>query len=165
MPLFPHPDFELYDNTGRTTEQIHSHRTGTPTADDLQRWDSAAAKPLIDAAKLPPSGQGIVGWTALLGQVATGSQFHGIASAVLDHDDGAVARLRQFLVAAADWYDERGDKNTSRRYEALADRFDALADEMVQLTEDLARTAYHRTAVPSPARPPAPPGACKPPRR
>lgn len=106
-----------------------------------------------------------MGWSDLLGQATTGSQFHGIASAVLDHDDGAVARLHQFLVAAADWYDERGEKNTSRRYEVLADRFDALADEMVQLTRDLARTAHHRTAAPSPTRPPTPPGACKPPRR
>ncbi|WP_433892588.1 hypothetical protein [Streptomyces sp. CA-111067] len=173
MPLSPNPDFELYDNVGRTTEQIHAHNTGSPTADDLQRWDAAAAKPLIDAAGLPPSGHGIAGWTDLLGQAATGSHFHGIASAVLDHDEGAVARLHQFLVTAATWYDERGDQTSSRHYQGLADRFDELADDMVQLTEDLARTAYHHTTTaaratrpePSPAPPPAPPGAGKPPRR
>lgn len=93
----PNPDFELYDNTGRTTDQIHTHNTGTPTPHDLSRWGAAAAKPLIDAAELPPSGQGIMGWIDLLGRAGTESEFHGIATAVLENDDGAVARLHRFL--------------------------------------------------------------------
>lgn len=172
--MFPSPDFDLYDNTGRATEQIHAHHTNTPTTDDLHRWGAAAARPLIGAAGLPPSGEGITGWSDLLGQATTGSQFHGIASAVLDHDEGAVARLHQFLESAANWYDERGDQTSSRHYQGLADQFDALADDMVQLTEDLARTAYHHTttavrAAASPAaapvRPATLPAAGKPQRR
>ncbi|WP_069461991.1 hypothetical protein, partial [Actinacidiphila rubida] len=167
MPLFPNPDFEVYDNAGRTTEQIHAYNIGSPTADDLCRWDAAAAKPLIDAAGLPPSGRGITGWTDLLGRAGTESEFHGIASAVLESDDGAVARLHQFLESLANWYDERGDQSSSRHYQGLADQFDALADDMVQLTEDLARTAYHHTttaaqatrATTPPVHPPAPPRA------
>ncbi|MCL2729702.1 MAG: hypothetical protein FWE15_06715 [Actinomycetia bacterium] len=173
MPLFPNPDFELYDNVGRTTKQIQAHHTGSPTTDDLQRWGTAAARPLVDEAGLPPAGQGITGWTDLLGRATTGSQFHGIASAVLEHDDSAIARLHQFLEAAANWYAERGDQTSCRHYRLLADQFDALADDMVQLSEDLARTAYHRTTTaaratlpaPSPAPPPPPPGAGKPPCR
>jgi hypothetical protein len=84
---------------------------------------------------------------------------------VIYHDDGAVARLHQFLESTANWYDEHGDQTSRRHYQNLADQFDALADEMVQLTEDRARTAYHRTAVPPPARPPTPPLACRPPHR
>ncbi|WUH90365.1 hypothetical protein OG900_09790 [Streptomyces sp. NBC_00433] len=167
----PNPDFELYDNTGRSTDQIRAYNTGTPTADDLSRWDGAAAEPLIDAAELPPSGRSITGWTGLLGRAGTESELHGIAGAVLEND-GALSRLHQFLESLANWYDERGDRTTSLHYQGLADQLDALADELVRFVDDTARRAYHRTriaaarsgpAVPPPARPPAPPGARIPP--
>lgn len=171
MPLFPNPDFELYDNTGRTTEQIHAHHTGSPTSDDLRRSDAPDAEPLIDAAGLPPSGQSIVGWTELLREVTTDHQFHSVASLVIDHDDGAVIRLHQFLEAAASWYDRRGDERGRRLCEDLADRFDALAGSMAELSEEEIPTDHpDRTAAPAtshtlPPQPPAPPGTGKPPRR
>lgn len=174
LPLFPNPDFELYDNTGRTTDQIHAYNTDTPTTHDLSRWDAAAATPLIEAAGLPPSGQDITGWTDLLGQAGTESELRGIARAVLENDDGAVARLHQFLESIANWYDDRGDRTTRRHYQGLADQFDALADELVHVTDDAASRAYHRTrtsaarsrsAAPTQARPPSPPGPAEPPRR
>ncbi|MBP5935417.1 hypothetical protein F3K43_04875 [Streptomyces sp. LBUM 1476] len=33
-----HPDFDLNDNTGRTSNQVNAHRTGSATSDDLRRW-------------------------------------------------------------------------------------------------------------------------------
>lgn len=129
---------------------------------------------MIDAAGLTPSGQSITGWTDLLGQATGAGQVHGIASAVLEDDDGAVARLHQFLESAANWYDERGDQTSSRHYRGVADQFSALADEMVRLSEDLARAAHRRRresapasgpAAPLPANPPAPRRGAEPPRR
>jgi hypothetical protein len=160
----PIADFELYDNAGRTTDQIHAYNSNSPTEDDLHRWGATSARPLIDAGGLPPAGQGIARWTELLHQAGSPGEFHGIARAVLSHDDGAVARLHQFLEAAANWYDERGDQTSRRYYSRLADQFDALADEMDQLTVDRAATAYRRGsaaaghAVPAtpPLLPPAP---------
>lgn len=35
--MFPNPDFELYDNVGRTTEQINAYNENRPTGDDLRR--------------------------------------------------------------------------------------------------------------------------------
>ncbi|MET9185124.1 hypothetical protein ABZX63_07670 [Streptomyces tendae] len=40
----PHPDFEVHDNVGRTTEQITAHRDDRPTADDLHRWAAHDAR-------------------------------------------------------------------------------------------------------------------------
>nr|WSX75906.1 hypothetical protein OH826_19845 [Streptomyces sp. NBC_00899] len=166
----PHPDFELYDNTGRTTEQIHGHNTGTPTTDDLHRWGATAAEALTGTADLPSAGASIEHWTELMSRATTPGQVHGIASAVIYHDDGAVARLHQFLESTATWYDEHGDQTSRRHYQGLADQFDALAEEMVQLTEDRARAAYHHTTAgapatrpePPPPAPPVPPGAGRP---
>lgn len=176
QPLFPNPDFEMYDNTGRAAEQIHAHHTNTPTTDDLRRRAADEARPLLDAARLPPSGDGITPWTDLLGRASNAHEVYTVITAVLADDRGALARLHQFIESAANWYDERGDEPAKRRYRGRADDLDALSDDLVQLAEDNLLTARRQRSEPArqppasprpgtPAAPPAPLSTPRPSRR
>jgi hypothetical protein len=169
-PLFPNPDVELHDNAGRTTGQIHAYNTGSPTRDNLRRWANREAGPFLDAAALPPSGDGITAWTDLLGRARSVHELYGVITAVLTNDHGALARLHQFIEATANWHDERGDDPACRSYRALADDLDALAGNLEILTEDSLITARQpgtkaaREQLSTPTRPIAPPLPPPPPR-
>lgn len=47
------PDFEPYDNVGRTAEQIAASYTGTATRDDLRRWSRRDSKEFLAQHPLP----------------------------------------------------------------------------------------------------------------
>lgn len=49
----PHPDFELYDNVGRTSEQITAARLGIATTGDLRRWARRDAEGFLAEHPLP----------------------------------------------------------------------------------------------------------------
>lgn len=49
----PHPDFKLYDNVGRTPDQIIASHTGTATRDDLRRWARRDSKEFLAEHPLP----------------------------------------------------------------------------------------------------------------
>ncbi|MEV3898280.1 hypothetical protein [Streptomyces anulatus] len=49
----PHPDFELYDNDGRTPEQITAARLGIATTNDLKRWARRDAEVFLAEHPLP----------------------------------------------------------------------------------------------------------------
>lgn len=48
-----HPDFELYDNAGRTAEQVAAAYLGIATRDDLLRWAKRDAEPFLAGHPLP----------------------------------------------------------------------------------------------------------------
>ncbi|MFF7899711.1 hypothetical protein ACIP4X_29795 [Streptomyces sp. NPDC088817] len=48
-----HPDFELYDNVGRDSDQIVAARYGIATRDDLLRWAKRDAEPFLAEHPLP----------------------------------------------------------------------------------------------------------------
>ncbi|WP_258528065.1 hypothetical protein [Streptomyces sp. NBRC 110611] len=98
-----HPDFELYDNVGRSTEQISAYRTNRPTADDLHRWAAYNAKQFTDALTIEDAGQSITAWTHQLYRVRTTAEFQAVAQAVLGDGHSGLGELHQFLETAAEW--------------------------------------------------------------
>jgi hypothetical protein len=92
--VFPHPDFELYDNANRTTEQINAANTGIPTRDDRRR--SSVKDPVPD-----PVGPAITTWTERLHTAEPGEVAQLVVLAV-SYPDGALPRLHEFLETAAD---------------------------------------------------------------
>jgi hypothetical protein len=99
----PHTDFGLYDNVGRSTEQINAHRGNRPTTDDLHRWAAYDAKEFTDALTIEDAGQSIIAWTDQLYRVRTTAEFQAVAIAVLGDGHSRLGELHQFLETAAEW--------------------------------------------------------------
>ncbi|WP_165983922.1 hypothetical protein [Streptomyces sp. YIM 98790] len=167
FPPFSHPDFELYDNVGRTTEQIHSYNTGEPTEDDKRRW--------ADPDRPGPAGDGITPWTKRLQTCSGLESFQDITYQVCGSESSAVSRLQDFLKAAAGWCQDAGQEELAQRYWDVCDALDRIAEDLTALDHDLstvpeparshnvAPTAAPGTAPTPPAHPPAPPGGATPP--
>jgi hypothetical protein len=98
------PDFEVYDNVGRTAEQIDSFNTGQPTWDDMLRWTEAAAGEFAAQVGHPDTGLHIANWTSALSRADKMSEFFAVSNAVLgDHPNAALTTLSKFMDAAAVW--------------------------------------------------------------
>ncbi|NEB01967.1 hypothetical protein [Streptomyces sp. SID13726] len=101
-----HPDFELYDNVGRTSEQIRAHRTGSATSGDLHRWaerDAAAFRtahplsaPSMPAPDLSP-------YREALGAADSAAEFSAALNALLDAVEPFLAEVIDHLALAARW--------------------------------------------------------------
>ncbi|PIM71280.1 hypothetical protein CTU88_14220 [Streptomyces sp. JV178] len=163
----PHPDVELYDNVGATTEQINAHRTNRPTADDLHRWAAHDAKDFTDTLTIEDAGQSITAWTDQLYRVRTTAQFQAVAQAVLGDGHSGLGELHQFLQTAAEWCEHNQEPDIAERYQRHAEQLSALGDQLSFVTDDHLAHTYQRTNPPAPARPvpsgpavaPAPPAA------
>ena len=165
--MFPNPDFELYDNVGRATEQIHAYNTNSPTFDDLHRWAAHDAKDFTDALRIEDAGQSIAAWTQQLYQVRTSAEFQAVIQSVLGDGHSGLGELHQFLETAAEWCERNREPSIAARYRQHAEHLSALGDQLSYVTDDhLART-YQRTHPPTPTRPAssAPASAPAPPRR
>ncbi|MFJ7423370.1 hypothetical protein ACIQXD_32910 [Streptomyces uncialis] len=101
-----HPDFELYDNVGRTSEQIAAARFGIATRDDLLRWARRDAEPLLSEHSLPedplPSPDLAPYLTALAG-AATPAEAHAVTNRLLDATELVLRAVSDYLLAAAKW--------------------------------------------------------------
>jgi hypothetical protein len=142
-------DFELYDNVGRTTEQIHAYNTGTPTEDDLRRWGRTD--------RLEAPGLVLAAWSQRLAASSDLSEFQETLRSVLDGEDDALGRLHQFFETAQIWCEEGGHSQLAPRFQAAAETLQTLYEDLV-LAEPDSRTSPVPTAV----RPPGPkstPGA------
>ncbi|MFF9785090.1 hypothetical protein [Streptomyces nigrescens] len=163
-----HPDFELYDDIGRTTEQFNAYKTHTPTAGDLHRWATYDAAEFTDSLALAESGSDINAWADQLHRARTTAEFYAVTEAVLGDGTSALGALHEFLENAADWCDRNQEPGIADRYRRSADQLDQLGDQLAILGEDhLARTyapvpahrAQHgQVPVQTPSeRPPGPP--------
>jgi hypothetical protein len=142
-------DFELYDNVGRTTEQIHAHNTGSPTEDDLRRWGRTD--------RLDPPGRILAAWSQRLAASSDLSEFQETLRAVLDGEDDALGRLHQFFETAQIWCEEQAHPGLAPRFQAAAETLQTLYEALV-LAEPDSRTSEAPTpaAVTPPAPKPAP---------
>jgi hypothetical protein len=141
--VFPHPDFELYDNAGRTTEQISSARTGVPTSEDLRRWS-------VKEGSVPDSvGPAITAWTDRLHNAEPGEVARLILLAATD-PNGILPRLHEFLEAAADKLQQAGAGEAAADVTGIVTRLGELDEDLydtaVDAWEDI-DTAQRRTSA------------------
>ncbi|WP_406220715.1 hypothetical protein [Streptomyces decoyicus] len=136
-----HPDFELYDNVGRTNDQIHAYNTNSPTSDDLHRWAAQDAIEFADSLALAEPDQGITACADQLKRARTTAEFHAVTEAVLGDGGSALGALHEFLESAADWCDHNQEPEIATRYRGSAVHLAQLGDQLAFLAEDhLART-------------------------
>ncbi|MCF3178713.1 hypothetical protein IPZ70_01935 [Streptomyces polychromogenes] len=160
------PGFELYDNTGRDAEQIHSHATGSATTADLDRWarrDAAGLlarhrfpEPPLDAPDLRP-------YLKALDEAATPVEAAVITSAVLNASEAFVGALSDYLLAAGHRYqhNERSSAGSPRTaaWRAASGLLASLG-EAARAVEITLRQEYDTPARPGShpgQQPPAPP--------
>lgn len=162
----PHPDFELYDNVGRTTEQVTAHRENRPTADDLHRWAAHDAREFSASLPAEDAGQSTSDWTRHLYRVRTAAELSTVAQAVLGDGHSALAELHLFLETAAEWCERNKEPSIAARYRQHAEELSALGDQLAYLSEDHLASIYRRPnrsapaqPAPAPAAAPAAPGA------
>ncbi|MET8577329.1 hypothetical protein [Streptomyces sp. NPDC005012] len=173
------PDFEVYDNVGRTAEQIDSFNTGQPTWDDMLRWTEAAAEEFAAQVGHPDTGLHIADWTSGLSRADKMSAFFAVSNAVLgDHPDAALTTLSTFMDAAATWCVFHNQPDLAQRYRSAAanlatasEGLRALLDAAVPLVygeiltaeqtsqqqADPEATTPSTAPTPPPPAPPAPP--------
>lgn len=101
-----HPDFELYDNVGRTAEQIHAYHTRSATTDDLYRWAKRDAEgfraqhPLSDKPLPVPD---LDPYLTALAAAKTPAEFSAVTNALLDAVEPLLNTVVDYLAAAAQW--------------------------------------------------------------
>lgn len=147
--MFPNPDFELYDNAVRTTEQINASRTGVPTSEDLRRWS-------VKEGSVPDMvGLAITAWTNRLHAAAPSEVAQLILLATTD-PNGILPRLHEFLEAAVDKLQQAGAGEAAAQVTGIVTRLGELDEDLhytaVDAWEDV-NAAQRRTAAtrPSPA--------------
>lgn len=171
--MFPHPDFELYDNAGRTIEQVNSAKTGIPTRDDRRR--SSVKDPVPE-----PVGPAITAWTERL-RTAEPREVPELVALAVSYPDSVLPRLHEFLETAADRLHQAGADEAVAEltgilgrlreldqdlYDTAVDAFDTI-DAAQRRTTAATRTSpttgTHPVSPPPAAnRPPATPPAARP---
>ncbi|MGK4906436.1 hypothetical protein [Streptomyces albus] len=157
---FYNPDFELYDNVGRTTEQIHAYNTNSPTNDDVHRWAASDAHDFARTAPQLSSGHSIRDWADHLETAQSVPELHTVTEAVLVDDGSALDMLSNILHMTAEWCDSNQQPEAARSYRKAADDLDQLRQRLAHLrTQHLAHfytrqpsaTEQHRPTPPAPA--------------
>jgi hypothetical protein len=130
------PDHEVYDNVGRTAEQIHGFNTGEPTWDDMLRWTEDAAEKFAGMVDLPDTGLTIAGWADALGRAEKLSDFFAISNAILgDHLDAALTALGEFLDVAATWCAWHDQPDLAARYRAAREDLTTVTATLTHLLD------------------------------
>ncbi|MGW2476937.1 hypothetical protein [Streptomyces sp. NPDC001665] len=102
----PHPDFELYDNVVRTSEQIAAAYTGSATRDDLRRWARRDSEDFLAQNPLPsaPSPRLDPGpYVTALTAARTPAEVSAVTQHLLDAVFPAVREMSHLLVDIARW--------------------------------------------------------------
>ncbi|MFI1013100.1 hypothetical protein [Streptomyces sp. NPDC020965] len=101
-----HPDFELYDNVGRTSEQIAAARFGIATRDDLLRWARRDAEPFLADHSVPESplpSPDLAPYLTALAAAAAPAEAHAVTDRLLDAAEPVLRAMSDYLLAAAKW--------------------------------------------------------------
>ncbi|WP_067134112.1 hypothetical protein [Streptomyces yokosukanensis] len=100
------PDFELYDNVGRDTDQIAAARYGIATNRDLLRWAKRDTTPFLTEHPLPdkplPSPD-LAPYLDALAAAETPLQASAVTRHLLDAAEPVLQAVSDYLVAAARW--------------------------------------------------------------
>ncbi|MEY9848467.1 hypothetical protein ABH940_005570 [Streptacidiphilus sp. BW17] len=138
-----HPDFELYDNAGRTTAQIHSYNTGEPTDEDVARQHESAVRDRAGLSRLPgDSGRSLGPWTELLLHAESAGDLAAVLDLVGTDDNGAAVGLHDFLEAAAQRADEiPGGAKAAHKLRKLSDQMNYISGRLNGISYDLFRLA------------------------
>ncbi|MFD9715803.1 hypothetical protein [Streptomyces sp. NPDC059076] len=99
-----HPDFELYDNVGRTTEQITAAHLGIATSDDLLRWAKHDAEPFLAEHPLPegpPPSPDLAPYLTALAAAETPAEAHAVTDRLMDAVEPVLRAASDYLLAAA----------------------------------------------------------------
>ncbi|MEE1797395.1 hypothetical protein PUR57_01600 [Streptomyces sp. JV176] len=102
------PDFELYDNVGRTAEQIAAARSGRATRDDLLRWAARDAEQFLAEHPLPNEPLPVpdtAPYLAALAAARTPAEVSAVTQHLLDSAHPALSAVSDLLVAIARWDD------------------------------------------------------------
>ncbi|MEU2131774.1 hypothetical protein [Streptomyces sp. NPDC018352] len=169
-----HPDFELYDNVGRTSEQIAAAHFGIATRDDLLRWARRDAEQFLTEHPLPAvplPAPDAAPYLAALAAAQTPAEVSAITQHLLDAAQSSLSVVSDLLVSIARWGNrhrgaERGAPakmlleaaSRSLAVIALADQADlaVLRDEYDPAPNPAQKTTASRPPAP-PASPPAGP--------
>ncbi|MEV7955281.1 hypothetical protein [Streptomyces sp. NPDC088141] len=103
-----HPDFELYDNVGRTSEQIAAAHFGIATRDDLLRWARRDAEGFLAEHPLPAEPLPVpdaAPYLAALAAAETPAEVSAVTQHLLDAAQPALSAVSDLLVAIARWGD------------------------------------------------------------
>ncbi|OKJ72240.1 hypothetical protein [Streptomyces sp. CB02460] len=149
----PHPDFELYDNVGRTTEQVTAHREDRPTVDDLHRWAAYDARKFSASFPTGEAGHSISNWTQQVHHARSAAELNTVAQAVLGDGHSGLAELHLFLETAAEWCERNQEPDFAARYRQHAEELSALGDQLAYLSEDHLASIYRRPSRSAPAQP------------
>ncbi|MFL0025936.1 hypothetical protein ACJBCE_23735 [Streptomyces sp. NBUL23] len=152
MPL-PHPEFELYDNIGRTTEQVTAHSENQPTVDDLHRWAAYDAREFSASLPTRDPGHSISDWTQQVYRARSATELNTVAQAVLGDGHSGLGELHLFLEAAAEWCERNQEPGFAARYRQHAEELSALGDQLAYLSEDHLASIYRRPNRSAPTRP------------
>ncbi|MFJ7997495.1 hypothetical protein ACIQ7D_10165 [Streptomyces sp. NPDC096310] len=102
------PDFELYDNVGRTAEQIAAAHFGIATRDDLLRWAARDAEQFLVHHPLPEEPLPVpdtAPYLAALAAARTPAEVSAVTQHLLDSVQPALNAVSDLLVAIARWDD------------------------------------------------------------
>ncbi|MEU2145984.1 MULTISPECIES: hypothetical protein [Streptomyces albovinaceus subgroup] len=102
----PHPDFELYDNIGRTPEQVAATCLVTTTRDDLRRWSRRDSEEFLAQHPLPSTplpGLDPGPYVTALAAARTSAEVSAVTQHLLDAVFPTVRELSNLLVDIARW--------------------------------------------------------------
>lgn len=163
----------MYDNVGRTADQIHAHHTRSATRDDLYRWADRDAEAFRTRHTLPPEpfpAPDLSPYTTALNAAETPAEFSTALNALLDAVTPFLNEVIEHLAATATWKGQnRGAEPESPPW-LLRGAASSIASALAMATEaDLKILRAHYDPPPdpdalrkqtrtAPGTPPAPPG-------
>lgn len=99
-----HPDFEHYDNIGRSAEQIAAAHFGIATRDDLLRWAKRDAEPFLGQHPLPaqpPAALDPAPYLAALAAAESPAEVSAVTQHLLNAAEATLTAVSEVLVAIA----------------------------------------------------------------
>ncbi|GAA2267207.1 hypothetical protein GCM10010430_60490 [Kitasatospora cystarginea] len=126
--VFHHPDSEQYEHAGRPL----------PTAEDDLLREGLASTLARHGRPLPPaSGESIKDWSTLVTWTDGPIEFAGVVSQVVDHDDGALAQLHQFLQYAENRLWDRHDNSRAHAFAEARERLEKIGDDLAHVVAEM----------------------------
>ncbi|MEH0658478.1 hypothetical protein QA860_12190 [Streptomyces stelliscabiei] len=163
----------MYDNVGRTADQIHAYHTRSATKDDLRRWADRDAEAFRTQHALPPEpfpAPDLRPFREALNAADTPAEFSTVLNSLLDAVEPFLNEVIEHLAATAQWKGQnRGAEPESPPW-LLHGAASSIASALAMATDaDLKILRAHYDPPPdrdallkqtrtAPDTPPAPPG-------